>query len=518
MKNTKRLLAMLLCVTLSLSIFATTVSAASGTCEVFYFNECGVGPGGTASIQSSLQNMGYTANRYADTHAYYVRRTMHQDKVFAVVTHGAPGLIACGEDTTMSAKAVSSDDANYSLAAWFGEDSLQGLSFAYYGACESALTDTTYGNLLTYTTGLLGAKCALGFSEVVWDPYVTYYETKLFSYLGNGYSVNLSNILARSATYNTYGTYGEVDSAVISGDSSTKIYTTSAAALAENVAIDPDEVALVKNLSFNSARSGITAVSTTLHDEMFEHDLDALQDNNYLYLFDTESKSLEIVALANDVAAPSLGSINSENDAIDVAKQFASNANKSFSIDNCVTFCSVYDFNGESIYSVELWEKVSDNFYTGNKVAIMLDSNGVLQSYVADSEVAVNRATIGAQKHISEATAINTAYAAIVDSAEELEVRENDLTCVPKTGSDIIVSDAGEEIERYSIGTNNADYSINVSDAKNHTVSAYKELRDGAPCWVVTIERVETNRFWTISFSVIIDAITGNVISVENTR
>ena len=215
-----------LAVVLSLTLMSVfSANAASGTCEIFYFTYPGaVGPGGTATIQSCLTDLGYTANRYSDTHAYYVRRTMHQDKVFAIVSHGAPGLVVCRDGvTTMSASAVSSDDNNYSLAAWFGSGNLNGLLFAYYGGCETAVTSSTYGNLLNYTTDFLRASSALGFSKTVYDPYTGYYEGRLFEYLKSGYSVSSANILARSATYNKYGGYGNVDSAVITGDPYTYI-------------------------------------------------------------------------------------------------------------------------------------------------------------------------------------------------------------------------------------------------------------------------------------------------------
>lgn len=224
MKRKSKIFSLVLAIGLLLGI-TSTVYAASGTCEVFYFTYTNsVGEGGSASIQSSLSNLGYTANRYADTHAFYVRRTMNNDKVFAIVSHGAPGRVVCKDGaTTMSAKAVSSDSDNYSLAAYFGSKDFNGMKFAYYGACKTALTDSTYGNLITYTTDTLGASCALGFTENVSNKQATYYETQLFKYLESGNSVADANTLACSATYSKYKDFGHVNSASISGDSTTKI-------------------------------------------------------------------------------------------------------------------------------------------------------------------------------------------------------------------------------------------------------------------------------------------------------
>ena len=199
--------------------------AASGTCEIYYFTyEGAVGEGGSASIQSYLGNVGYTVNRYADVHAYYVRRTMNSDKVFVIVAHGVPGRILCKDGiTTLSASQVPTDDNNYSLEAWFSANDLNGMLFAYYGACYSATTDSTYGNLLTYTTGTLGANCALGFSTSVSDTHATYYETCLFEALGNGDTVLVANNVAMTLTYFKYNSYGNINSAVISGNANISI-------------------------------------------------------------------------------------------------------------------------------------------------------------------------------------------------------------------------------------------------------------------------------------------------------
>lgn len=199
--------------------------AASGPCEIFYFTYSGsVGAGGSAAIESYLNNMGYSASRYANTHAYYVRRTMDNDKVFAIVSHGMPGRVVCKDGvTTVSANAVSSDNNNYSLAACFSSGAFSNMKFAYYGACRSANTSGTYGNLITYSTGTLGAASALGFSNDIYTNKAAWYEEKLFMYLNNGFSVLSANSLAQLSTYNQYGTYGGVDSAVVSGTIGTTI-------------------------------------------------------------------------------------------------------------------------------------------------------------------------------------------------------------------------------------------------------------------------------------------------------
>ena len=209
----------------AITSFKISGEAASGLSEIYWFSAdgSGVGPGGSAKIQEELSSIGYTAKRYSDTHAYYVRRTMNNDKIFVNISHGKVGRIICDGDTTVSAKAVSGDNNNYSLAAFFGKDDFNGMKFAYLGSCYSAKTSATYGNLPSYITGTLGAKSALGFKEDVDDMRTTYFEKKLFVNLASGNTISQSASSAKSATYTKFGNYGGVDSYTIYGASDTKI-------------------------------------------------------------------------------------------------------------------------------------------------------------------------------------------------------------------------------------------------------------------------------------------------------
>jgi hypothetical protein len=217
-----------LCMILGLSFTGIVANAASGTAEVYWLTSTisggsGVGPGGSASIQSSLSGVGYSSTRYQDIHAYNMRNAMGNDAVYAIVSHGAPGLVVGAQDTTMSAKTVASDRSNYSLEAYYSSGALNSMKFAYYGACETARTSSYYGNLLTYTTTTLGADSALGFYNSVYDAQATYFEKQLFINLANGSTVSGAASAAKSATYSKYGSYGEVDTYRIYGDSSTTI-------------------------------------------------------------------------------------------------------------------------------------------------------------------------------------------------------------------------------------------------------------------------------------------------------
>lgn len=219
----KKKLFMVIAALITLFTLTTVASAAGPLCEIYWMSSSdGVGPGGTSTIQTYLNDIGYNAKRYENTSAYYVRRTMDDDAVFVIVSHGLPGRASCYGGTTVSAYAVSSDDDNYSLAAAFDPDDLEKIRFAYYGTCYSAATDSTYGKLTSYTISL-GARSTLGFVEAVSDAHATYFEKRLFYHLKAGNNVNTSKNLALSDTYSYYGDYGNVDSAQTLGYLSTKI-------------------------------------------------------------------------------------------------------------------------------------------------------------------------------------------------------------------------------------------------------------------------------------------------------
>lgn len=119
---------------------------------------------------------------------------------------------------------VLNDDDNYSLETLFSSGDFDGMKFAYYGACYSARSDSSYGNLLSYTTGTLDADSALGFYNAVYDEQATYFEDKLFYRLCWGDTLSAARSYALTATYDEFGSYGEVDSSQTSGSSSTTIY------------------------------------------------------------------------------------------------------------------------------------------------------------------------------------------------------------------------------------------------------------------------------------------------------
>lgn len=500
---------------------AVPVYAASGTCEIFYFNECGVGPGGTASIRRSLINMGYSATRYADAHALSVRDTLNADKVFAIISHGVPGRVYCGAGSSLTDLPPGDGSSYNALRSWFSQNDFNNVLLAYYGSCYSAATDFACGNLVTSTTNYFGAKSAIGFYDEVDQETATYYEEQLFLHLRQGYTVGTADSLAKTYTYNHFGYYGDVDSAIISGNSNQKIFNESEASAAGVTVATTADMSKLNGL-FGKVDNTYTKISPSIYEATTNMELDAFQDSNYLYLMCANTQMPRMIILMNDTNCPILGKVDSSKTATALVESFARTAlPQLFNGNTFDSFCSVYGEGENKIYSVELWESLGNNFYSGNKVAAILSSRGVLKSFVFREETSYNEVgTITStlskdNKAISEEKAVDIACTAIRTTAEDLEEIANTSAQVAK--NDAIFSDV------VFMSANNGDlsvetYQIMVNNTDKQNITTYKEIKDGNACWVIKISNVPTNRFWSIGFTVTINAQTGSVISVSHTR
>jgi len=102
---------------------------------------------------------------------------------------------------------------------------LRKIRFAYYAGCNTGNTDTSenLGNLITYTTGTLGAKSALGFGAKIGIDSQSVYGAKLFSELKNGKTLLAATAKAAAETLQVRGDYHGHNSHLYSGDGNTKL-------------------------------------------------------------------------------------------------------------------------------------------------------------------------------------------------------------------------------------------------------------------------------------------------------
>jgi hypothetical protein len=176
--------------------------------EIYSYSD--PGNGSCSSIKQYLLDIGYDARWYIGTSAYYVRRTMYQDAVFYITTHGEPGRVKCGLEsgivTHISAKKVPSDNYNYSLEAGFGSttDKLKYTRLTYWAACHSAENSSTYGDLDNYCYYTLGVDSTVAFWGTRQPPYCTYFDKRFFYWAKQGYTVIEALDKARIDTGNKF--------------------------------------------------------------------------------------------------------------------------------------------------------------------------------------------------------------------------------------------------------------------------------------------------------------------------
>lgn len=219
----------MLCVfTCCVLVFATSHVIAAPLSETYWYTD--PGEGGAYTINWHLGKMGYDNRIFRGSGAYYVRSTMDQDAVLAYVGHGNPGRLECtSSDEYLSAYNVPSDPYNYSLEYKFAgtTNKLKNIRFAYYGACHSDEYSPIYGRLTTYTTDILNARSALGFTGAISHDCATYFEERLFAWLDTGITVQSARDKALNDCYTKFGTtyvyYSNVWTANITGSVTTKL-------------------------------------------------------------------------------------------------------------------------------------------------------------------------------------------------------------------------------------------------------------------------------------------------------
>jgi len=261
-------------------------------------------------------------------------------------------------------------------------------------------------------------------------------------------------------------------------------------------------------------------------DKMFGSDLHEYNDNNYIYLFDKKTNNIKAIIKSSEKAGNSLfGNISdvkqAEKSAIKVVKAACPDF---FKLDYDV-FTSL---NGENSYNVELWEKISKNFYTGNKVSVILTADGCIDTLVTKVSNTSNY-DANAEELISETEANNIAYKKAKQISENIEAKvkkEKDSIVNKKGDAEPIVSDA-ELLKQKGItveinneeAVENKALDIRIEDADKHIVNSYKEYNNGNVEWVVKISGVESNNdYGNVEFYIKVNAKTGEVDLSSCTR
>lgn len=157
-----------LVVLLQAAVFPASAGS-NGSAYIFTFtwSDANTRPAGKTEVLRHLWNMGYGADEYLNNGAPPAYSVFPNSQIFVVVTHGLPGRIRLGKEDNMSYiyanNSVSGDNRSVSNLS---SGSLSGVRLVLYVACESGLTSTSWGNLVT-TTSAKGAQCVVGWNKKI---------------------------------------------------------------------------------------------------------------------------------------------------------------------------------------------------------------------------------------------------------------------------------------------------------------------------------------------------------------
>lgn len=290
--------------------------------------------------------------------------------------------------------------------------------------------------------------------------------------------------------------------------------------------VDMEFREIISNTTKDNYGEVISVDNSTEFDKMFGSDLHEYNDDNYIYLFDKKTNSMKAIIKSSEKAGKSLfGTISDAKEAEKSAIKVVKDACPNFLKLDYDVFTSV---TGENSYNVELWEKISDNFYTGNKVSVILTEDGCIDTLVTKVSNTSNY-NVNAKTLISETEAKNIAYKKAKSISESIEAKfkkESGITVNEKNSAEPILSDAellkqkGIEVEiNNEAADKNEALDIRIEDVDKHVVNSYKQYNNGVVEWVVNISEVKANNgYGDVGFYVVVNAETGEVSFTSSTR
>lgn len=199
------------------------------------------------------------------------------------------------------------------------------------------------------------------------------------------------------------------------------------------------------------------------YEDMLKTELTSEKSDKYLYLFESGSGELKAVMLTGDAAKTE--SPVSESAATEAAQKIASAALPGTELGGFDAKCR---YNGSG-WTVELWQKLADDLYGGRKIAVKLSDGGELETLIRTDDDPGDWQS-AAKSAISREKAAELALAAI------------------------------------------------DGDAENAEVSAYMQANADGINWQVDIANVDIGNGWTATYFVTLNALTGEVITVDVTR
>ncbi|MBA7484648.1 hypothetical protein ES707_20178 [subsurface metagenome] len=267
----------------------------------------------------------------------------------------------------------------------------------------------------------------------------------------------------------------------------------------------------------------IKVSDTSNYDELFEEDILGFKDDSYIYLLASDAKCIKAIMPVQTPNKPLFDPIKSSSKAKEHALSIALDASPQFfEKDYDIFIDKIGESDKNSIYSIEIWQKIDKKVYTGTKISIMITANGYLDLLVTRDTGFTNQIS---KNLISEKEAINIAYSAVENTVTKLESQESNMQTEGselKPEDEPVVSDAflaGLEKSSEKESSIQDPYNIKIYDRDAHAINTYMEYDNGNMYWIIQISNVQTNRKWGhLDFFTKINAVNGDVELISSTR
>lgn len=253
------------------------------------------------------------------------------------------------------------------------------------------------------------------------------------------------------------------------------------------------------------------------YSEIFEMELQEYKDDSYTYLFDKDK--IKVIMLDEKNGTTTFGKISNEKQAQDIASTIVEAAGITNLQENYDIFVKKVDFEDSYKYNVEFWEKIASDFYSGNKISVILMDDGYLDSFCRrDTGVQAETCTQEVA-NVTKEKATEIAYNKAEKMAEQMEESYHS---IQKETDEQIISDAellGETTQNKIKSIKKNELNIKIEDKTTQQVKAYREVKDGKVVWVVDISNVEVNNdYGEMEYIIEVDAETGIIVNESHTR
>lgn len=253
------------------------------------------------------------------------------------------------------------------------------------------------------------------------------------------------------------------------------------------------------------------------YSEIFEMELQEYKDDSYTYLFDKDK--IKVIMLDEKNGTTTFGKISNEKQAQDIASMIIEAAGITNLQENYDIFVEKLDFEDSYKYNVEFWEKIASDFYTGNKISVILMNDGYIDNFCR-RDTGVKAETY--KKEVANVTEEKATEIAYMEAEQMAKQMEESYHSIQKETDEQIISDAellGEITQNKIRNIKKNELNIKIEDKTAQEVKAYREIKDGKVVWVVDISNVEVNNdYGEMEYIVEVDAETGIIVNESHTR